>query len=150
MLVPHHAWQLKISRDISVGIPVEVHLEEWAIPPPQWFRTPRAPMSKEESPQHLAVKISGHFIRVRCKVALNPGALLKVPSTNPFTHKHSPYALVKRQQLKKSQRHIGRNWIDWLQVSAWGTALSGTQLLAGAIDSLWSPVSDWLAGISRQ
>lgn len=78
-------WQLKTGRDNSA---VEV--------PPQGARGPSLTLgspaqskSLEEKSLHpLAVKISGHSVRVRLKAAGNQGVFLKGPHTSSLAHKH--------------------------------------------------------------
>lgn len=52
------------------------------------FPSPGVQYQKEESPQHLAIKIIKNFIHRGEKVAVNPDVLLKVPCTDSLACKH--------------------------------------------------------------
>ena len=74
---------------------------------------------EKEPPQHQAVKISGDSVSPGkmkgCRKARHP---LK-GSTETHLFMVTTWALMEEQWLGRCQRHMGRNWVVWLQVKGW-------------------------------
>lgn len=58
-------------------------------------------------------------IQVKWKAAGNPNILLKGLHTDSLTHRYSPWAPAEGQQLRRGQRHTGKDWVMWLQSKSW-------------------------------
>lgn len=92
-------WQMRIRRSISA---VESPPEELGVPAPHLAPHPKA---GKRSPHNIwQRKLMGNSsIQVRWKAAGKPGILLS-PHMDSFSPRHSPWALMDRQHLRKHQR----------------------------------------------